>query len=797
MTMAAEYGPISEAMYLMMSADGKVTNDEREVLKGALRNLSGDTVRGASTSRRMLDAAAKRGRGPRRAPAVEVVETLHEDPASAEVAFVLAAAIAFADNAIADEENETLNSLAEGLGIDEDARQRAARLRRGRPRRAARLTATCRRWRPGRRPRGSDASADGSLPERIGTYRVLRRLATGGTSDVLLARAEGPRGSEQTVVLKLLLQEFREDLQFEKMFATEAARTRACRTRRLSSSTTSSPTAISSSWCSSTSTACRCTGCARCSSAASSSTTRPRCSWRRACSAPWRLRTRRADPKTGEPSPVIHRDVNPSNVLIPWDGQAKIADFGIAKVTGVDNDKTAAGFIKGTYGYMAPEQVRGENVTESADVYAACLVLWELLVGRKAIVRGGTSDLDVLRAMAEPAFPALSALRPELPLEVLDVVERGLQPDPGEAHDHGRGAGGRPAHLVQPRGRAAAPHRCAERREAARPPRRFRGDGARALRGPPSTPRPILTDPQPSRARRRLAGPAAVAASGAHAIAGRGGSRPGQGHHLDGAPAVGGPQAGPHPAATGAGEGAADLGLDPHGDLPPGKTGGPPSPGPVITGEAIDAATHGRHRADPAPGPTDVACAGSAATCVPGGPAVFGGSDGPDASAPTAASTPDAGSSSSSRHRSNASASATGRERAARPRADHGGQLRGLAVRSHDGRAGLDATPATATPCRRSPGRVGTPGASSASGRVDPSTSATAHASGGGRADHVHRRARRPPAWVDGSRRGAPSSRCSWRSSSSRGSADARPAPTSHPGRRPPPRSRAPPWQWP
>jgi uncharacterized tellurite resistance protein B-like protein len=119
MTILAEYGPLCEAMYLMMSADGKITNDEREVLKGALRNLSGDAIRSAHMEA-MLDAAGKNvvdhGRDAR---LKEVVLQLHDDKARAEVAFVLAAAIAFADNAIADEENETLNALAEGLGIDE------------------------------------------------------------------------------------------------------------------------------------------------------------------------------------------------------------------------------------------------------------------------------------------------------------------------------------------------------------------------------------------------------------------------------------------------------------------------------------------------------------------------------------------------------------------------------------------------------------------------------------------------------------------------------------------------------
>jgi tellurite resistance protein len=116
---SAEYGPICEAMYLMMSADGKISTEERDVLKGALRNLSEDSVRSVHIEA-MLDRAAKSlAEHGRDARLHDVIGRLHEDPARAEVAFVLAAAVAFADSAIADEENETLNLLAEGLGIDE------------------------------------------------------------------------------------------------------------------------------------------------------------------------------------------------------------------------------------------------------------------------------------------------------------------------------------------------------------------------------------------------------------------------------------------------------------------------------------------------------------------------------------------------------------------------------------------------------------------------------------------------------------------------------------------------------
>src|SRR5579863_7229351 len=117
----AEFGPICEAMYLMMSADGKIGGDEREVLRGALRNLSEDSVRSAHIEAMLEEAAKNVAEQGREARMREVIAQLHEEPARSEVAFVLAAAIAFADNAIADEENEALNLFAEGLGID-DAR---------------------------------------------------------------------------------------------------------------------------------------------------------------------------------------------------------------------------------------------------------------------------------------------------------------------------------------------------------------------------------------------------------------------------------------------------------------------------------------------------------------------------------------------------------------------------------------------------------------------------------------------------------------------------------------------------
>ena len=120
---------------------------------------------------------------------------------------------------------------------------------------------------------------------------------------------------------------------------------------------------------------------------------------------------RRARSRVRRSAPVVHRDVNPSNILIPWDGHVKLADFGIAKLSGVDQ-RHASRLHQGDLRVHGAEQVRGELVTARTDVYAASLLLWELLARRKAIQRVALPEVEVLRAMAEPSLPSLHVLRP-------------------------------------------------------------------------------------------------------------------------------------------------------------------------------------------------------------------------------------------------------------------------------------------------------------------------------------------------------------------------------------------------
>lgn len=109
-----------EGMYLMLASDGTISPTERDVLRGAIRELTAGAVRSADIEKmcgQCQERATKQGAETRLAA---IAGVLKGDRSAAEAAFVLAAAMAFADQEIADEENETLNSFAELLGIDVD-----------------------------------------------------------------------------------------------------------------------------------------------------------------------------------------------------------------------------------------------------------------------------------------------------------------------------------------------------------------------------------------------------------------------------------------------------------------------------------------------------------------------------------------------------------------------------------------------------------------------------------------------------------------------------------------------------
>ncbi len=123
---------------------------------------------------------------------------------------------------------------------------------------------------------------------------------------------------------------------------------------------------------------------------------------------------------------IVHRDVSPQNVMVSYEGEVKVIDFGLAKST-ARSKHTMPSTVLGKLGYMSPEQAKGEVVDHRSDIYSAGIVIWELIAGRPLFM-GGTVG-EMIAQMAFPKPVSLRTIRPEVP-EALDrAVMRALVAD--------------------------------------------------------------------------------------------------------------------------------------------------------------------------------------------------------------------------------------------------------------------------------------------------------------------------------------------------------------------------------
>jgi eukaryotic-like serine/threonine-protein kinase len=136
-----------------------------------------------------------------------------------------------------------------------------------------------------------------------------------------------------------------------------------------------------------------------------------------------------ATDERGESLGIIHRDVSPENILVGLDGSARVLDFGVAKAIG-RLQVTREGQLKGKIAYMAPEQVRGGAIDRRTDVYAASVVLWQLLTGRRLFE--GSRDGELVEKILYGTIDAPSTVAPHVPEALNGIVLRGLARDPAE-----------------------------------------------------------------------------------------------------------------------------------------------------------------------------------------------------------------------------------------------------------------------------------------------------------------------------------------------------------------------------
>lgn len=129
----------------------------------------------------------------------------------------------------------------------------------------------------------------------------------------------------------------------------------------------------------------------------------------------------------GRPLDLVHRDVSPQNILLGADGVARVLDFGIAK-SAASGRTSRSGTVRGKFPYLAPEQIAGEPVRKTADIYSASVVFWELLTNERLFV-GDTPQATMARVLAGCGNPP-SAQVAGVPDIYDGIVMRGLSRDP-------------------------------------------------------------------------------------------------------------------------------------------------------------------------------------------------------------------------------------------------------------------------------------------------------------------------------------------------------------------------------
>ncbi len=273
-------------------------------------------------------------------------------------------------------------------------------------------------------PLVSPSAAPASLPAgaRLGRYQVIRRLQRGGMAELYLARHLAEGGYEKIVAVKRVLPHLAEDETFVRMFLNEA---------RLAAALTHGNIAQVLDFGSEGDEhylvleyvhGCSLHELLRASGKHGGVPLGCALTVVHEVAAALHYAHDKAGPD-GRPLGLVHRDVSPSNVLVSYDGEVKLVDFGIAKAT-AHTRVTRSGTIKGKLAYMAPEQVRGEAIDRRADVFSLAVVAYELCTGRRCFVAPG--EFALINRVAAGRYEAPSSVRPGFPAALEAIIARGL-----------------------------------------------------------------------------------------------------------------------------------------------------------------------------------------------------------------------------------------------------------------------------------------------------------------------------------------------------------------------------------
>jgi len=276
-------------------------------------------------------------------------------------------------------------------------------------------------------PVGPERIATGA---RIGRYEIVRRIALGGMAELYLAQQAGFAGSGRLVAIKRILPHLAEDVGFVKMFLNEA---------RVSAGLDHSNIAHIIDFGAIDDQPFMVLEYVHGRSVLDILRTAEgdggvplACAVTIACQVADALHYAhgRTD-STGQPLGLVHRDVSPSNILVSFNGEVKLVDFGIAKAT-TGGEATTGGLVKGKLPYMAPEQARGEPVDRRTDIFALGVVLYELTVGERCFAAPG--DFALLNRVVSAKYDKPSVVVPGFSPQLEAIIGRALQADPADRY---------------------------------------------------------------------------------------------------------------------------------------------------------------------------------------------------------------------------------------------------------------------------------------------------------------------------------------------------------------------------
>ncbi len=125
----------------------------------------------------------------------------------------------------------------------------------------------------------------------------------------------------------------------------------------------------------------------------------------------------------GEPLRLIHRDVSPPNILLGYNGDVKLTDFGLVK-SKIQMTRTVPGLIKGKFSYLSPEAAYGESIDLRSDLYAVGIILWEMLTCRPLF--NDPVEMKILDLVRKSIIPPIASINPSVPAELESIVLKGL-----------------------------------------------------------------------------------------------------------------------------------------------------------------------------------------------------------------------------------------------------------------------------------------------------------------------------------------------------------------------------------